>query len=66
MRMCDKYNQKKKAAQQAKQDKETRDKENVIKMKRDHLRSLSKQKGIEAVLSAAQGQKHASMSDNDI
>lgn len=64
--LLDKYNQKKKEAVKAKQDKETREKDNTIKMKRAHLRAFSKQKGIEAVLSAAQGQKHSKMSDNDI
>ena len=63
---CDKYNQKKKEAEKAKLDKETLEKENFIKMKRAHLRTISKTKGLEAVLSAAQGQKTADMDDNEI
>ena len=45
----DKINQ----AKKARLDKEANEKENITKMKRAHLRSLSKQKGLEAVLSAA-------------
>lgn len=59
---CDKINQSKKA--KAKGDELER--ENLIKMKRSNLRSLSRQKGLEAVLSAAQGKKTATMSDANI
>lgn len=55
----DKFNQSKKARLEG----EALEKENQIKMKRSNLRSISRQKGLEAVLSAAQGKKHASMSE---
>jgi len=38
----------------------------IRKNKRHQLRAISKKKGIQAVLNAAQGQKHENLKDNDI
>lgn len=51
---ADKYNQKKKA----KIDNEQTERQNALKMKKSHLRSIARAKGEAAVLAAAQGQKH--------
>lgn len=59
---ADKYNQSKKA----KVDNERTEKENILKMKKSHLRSIARAKGDSAVLAAAQGQRHDQMSEADV
>jgi hypothetical protein len=59
---ADKYNQSKKA----KIDNENTERENHLKMKKSHLRSIARAKGEPAVLAAAQGQRQDQMSEADV
>ena len=59
---ADKYNQSKKA----KIDNEKTERENHLKMKKSHLRSIARAKGEPAVLAAAQGQRQDQMSEADV
>lgn len=59
---ADKYNQRKKAKIEG----ERSEMENILKMKKSHLRSIARTKGEAAVLAAAQGQRHDQMSEADV
>lgn len=59
---ADKYNQRKKAKLTA----EERAHENKMKINKASLRSIARQKGDMAVLSAAQGQQHDNVSENEV
>ena len=59
---ADKFNQRKKA----KVDNELTEKENMKKMKKAKLRSISKMKGEASILAAAQGQQRDKISNDEM